>query len=113
MKLYHGFTIETWTASFAGVTLTVGVHAPDYNTPFIFNRESLTESLYVEFYRFDATNDFNHSIFDIPRMTTSLFWSSNPTRAEQCSSASLVPPPARPNPSEDFEVSLSHELPCV
>ena len=42
-------------------------HAPDYDTPVIFNRFSSTDAFLIEFAFFNASNTFNHNIFTVVR----------------------------------------------
>ena len=66
-KYYHNQYFETWSFSFSGVTLTVGVQAPNYNTPAIYSQSSSGFELFLEFLRFDASTNFNQSFFEVPR----------------------------------------------
>jgi len=90
-KDFHGITLDTWVANFGGITLTLGVNTTDPNVPVIFNRDQTTSALYINFYRYNPSNDFDHNVFNVPQF---------------CNQTARATP-AVPNPSEDFEAFVN------
>ena len=46
----------------------VGVYPPNYNEPAIFSQIGGGAEVFINFYKFYPSTNFNHSIFDVPSM---------------------------------------------
>jgi hypothetical protein len=68
--VYHHREIDLWRFNEVNGTREIGVVAPDYNIPVIYNHYRQDGELRLEFERFEASKQFPHEIFDVPSECT-------------------------------------------